>query len=222
MIVQDKIIERLDKAISAGSAVVNSPGFNRYYADQGLYFAFKAHGLACLVDVLGANHSYTKSFEKMFVEDGRRSEAEGGQRLLQTVREEFQAGYLHSVKELINAEVFSDFIEMAEYLLTQGYKDPAAVLGGAVLEEHLRKLCDKNEIPLTTLDNKGDTRKKQANVLNDDLAKAGVYTKVQQKAVTGWQGIRNEAAHGNFQAYSSEEVRLMLSGITAFVATLPA
>ena len=86
MTVQDKIIERLDKAINAGSAVINSPGFNKAYADQGLYFAFKAHGLACLVDVLGANHSYTKSFEKMFVEDGRRSEAEGGKKLLQTVR----------------------------------------------------------------------------------------------------------------------------------------
>lgn len=222
MTVQDKIIERLDKAISAGSAVINSPGFNRTYADEGLYFAFKAHGLACLVDVLGANHSYTKSFEKMFVEAGRRSEAEGGKRLLQTVREDFQAGYLHSVKELINAEVFSDFVEMAEYLLADGYKDPAAVLGGAVLEEHLRKLCEKNGISLTFLDNKGDTRQKKASALNDDLAKAGVYTKVQQKNVTGWQGIRNEAAHGNFSAYNSEEVRLMLSGITAFLAGFPA
>lgn len=222
MTVQDKIIERLDKAINAGSAVINSPGFNRTYADEGLYFAFKAHGLACLVDVLGANHSYTKSFEKMFVEAGRRSEAEGAKRLLQTVREDFQAGYLQSVKELINAEVFSDFIDMAEYLLTDGYKDPAAVLGGAVLEEHLRKLCDKNGISLTFLDNKGDTRQKKASALNDDLTKAGVYTKVQQKNVTGWQGIRNEAAHGNFSAYNSEEVRLMLSGITAFIASLPA
>lgn len=186
MTVQDKIIERLDKAISAGSAAINSPGYNRTYADEGLYFAFKAHGLACLVDVLGPNHSYTKSFEKMFVDAGRRSEAEGGKRVLQTVREDFQAGYLHSVKELINAEVFSDFIEMAEYLLTDGYKDPAAVLGGAVLEEHLRKLCDKNEISLTFLDNKGDTRQKKASALNDDLAKTGVYTKVQQKNVTGW------------------------------------
>lgn len=222
MIVKEKIIERLDKAISAGAAVVASHGFNRTYADQGLYFAFKAHGLACLVDVLGENHSYTKSFEKMFVEDGRRSEAEGGYRLLQTVREDFQMGYLHSVRELINAEVFSDFIEMAEYLLADDYKDPAAVLGGAVLEEHLRKLCDKNAISLTAPDNKGGTRQKRAAELNDDLAKAGVYTKVQQKLVTGWQGIRNEAAHGNFAAYNSEEVRGMLSGVTAFVANLPA
>ncbi|MFA6213257.1 MAG: hypothetical protein WCT03_03890 [Candidatus Obscuribacterales bacterium] len=222
MVVQDKIIERLDKAISAGAAVISSRGFNQTYADEGLYFAFKAHGLACLVDVLGVNHSYTKSFENMFVENGRRSEAEGGQKLLQTVREDFQAGYLHSVKELINAEVFSDFIEMAEYLLKDGYKDPAAVLGGAVLEQHLRKLCDKHEVSLTTQDNSGGTRQKQASALNDELAKAGVYTKVQHKLVTSWQGIRNEAAHGNFSAYKLEEVRLMLSGITAFIASFPA
>lgn len=222
MTAKDKIIERLDKAISSGSAVVNSRGFNQAYADQGLYFAFKAHGLACLVDALGANHSYTKSFECMFVEDGRRSEAEGGLKLLKTVREEFQAGYLYSVTELINAELFSDFIEMAEYLLKDGYKDAAAVLGGAVLEQHLRKLSDKNGISLTTPDSKGGTRKKQASTLNDDLAKSGIYSKVQHKLVAGFQGIRNEAAHGNFNAYSSEEVRLMLAGITTFLAGFPA
>ena len=208
--------------ISAGSAVIASRGFNQYFVDPGMYFAFKAQGLACLADVLGEDHSYTKSFEKIFVEEGKRSESEGAHRLLQTVREEFQLDYLQSVRELINAEVFSDFTEMAEYLLADGYKDPAAVLGGAVLEEHLRKLCDKNAIPVTALDNKGGTRQKKASELNDDLAKAGVYAKVQQKLVTGWQAIRNEAAHGNFSAYSPDEVRLMLSGITAFVASLPA
>lgn len=110
MLVKEKIIERLDKVINAGSAVIGSRGFNQFFVDQGLYFAFKAQGLACLVDVLGENHSYTKSFEKIFVEDGNRSEAEGAHRLLQTVREEFQLGYLQSIRELINAEVFSDFI----------------------------------------------------------------------------------------------------------------
>jgi hypothetical protein len=86
----------------------------------------------------------------------------------------------------------------------------------------LRKLCDKNAISLTAPGNKGGSRQKKASELNDDLAKAGVYTKVQQKLVTGWQGIRNEAAHGNFSAYNPDEVRNMLSGITAFVASLPA
>jgi hypothetical protein len=31
------------------------------------------------------------------------------------------------LKGLITAEVFADFIEMAEHLLETGYKDPAAV-----------------------------------------------------------------------------------------------
>ncbi len=37
---------------------------------------------------------------------------------------------------------------MAEYLLKEGYKDPAAVITGSTLEEHLRKLCIKNGIDI--------------------------------------------------------------------------
>ena len=36
-------------------------------------------------------------------------------------------------------------LEMAEHLLAADYKDAAAVLGGGVLEEHLRQLCKKQE-----------------------------------------------------------------------------
>ena len=59
---------------------------------------------------------------------------------LTALRPAIGSGYLLSVQELIHADVFADFPEMAQYLLGEGYKDSAAVLIGGVLEEHLRKL----------------------------------------------------------------------------------
>jgi hypothetical protein len=70
--------------------------------------------------------------------------------VLRGMRADYAAGYLSSVAELIHADLFADFLEMSDHLLSQGYKDPAAVVTGAVLEEHLRKLCDKNGLATVT------------------------------------------------------------------------
>jgi hypothetical protein len=50
--------------------------------------------------------------------------------VLSALREAYESGYLATVGQLLRAEVFADFLEMAEHLLSEGYKDPAAVLIG--------------------------------------------------------------------------------------------
>ena len=102
---------------------------------------------------------------------------------------------------------------MAEHLSNQGYKDPAAVLVGSVLEEHLRKLCLKNSLPVLV----GVTHKK-ADSLNADLAGASVYSKLDQKSVTAWLDLRNKAAHGRYTDYTKDQVQLMLDGVRNFMA----
>ena len=72
--------------------------------------------------------------------------------------------------ELVHADIFTDFLEMADYLLEEGYKDPAAVLAGGTLEEHLRKLCHKKNIEIM----KDDSHYKTADSLNANLAGANV------------------------------------------------
>ena len=46
--------------------------------------------------------------------------------VLDGLYQDLKAGYLKSFSELIHAEIFSDYIEMAEYLLEEGYKDRLA------------------------------------------------------------------------------------------------
>ncbi len=132
--------------------------------------------------------------------------------ILKALKEAYEQGYLQSIEELVHANVFSDFLEMAEYLLKEGYKDPAAVLVGGVLEEHLRKLCVKNSIPIQ--DSNGKMRK--ASIMNDDLAKS-VYNKLEQKNVMTWLDLRNKAAHGEYDKYDLGQVNLMLQGVQQFM-----
>lgn len=46
--------------------------------------------------------------------------------VLESAYEDFKSGLLEDTKALITAKVFVDFIEQAEYLLSEGYKLPAA------------------------------------------------------------------------------------------------
>lgn len=138
--------------------------------------------------------------------------------ILKALRTAYTSGYLQTVQELVHADVFADFLEMADYLVSEGYKDAAAVIGGSVLEENIRKLCSKHGVP--TADAKGHPKK--ASVMNDDLVKAGAYGKLEQKSVTTWLDLRNKAAHGDFTAYDKKQVEMYLQGIRDFLTRFPA
>jgi hypothetical protein len=137
--------------------------------------------------------------------------------ILRAMRADYAAGYLSSVAELIHADLFADFLEMSDYLLSQGYKDPAAVVTGAVLEEHLRKLCDK--VGLSTVNGAAP---KKADLLNAELAGASVYSKLDQKSVTAWLDLRNKAAHGKYSEYTKEQVQALQDGVRHFMVRYPA
>lgn len=137
--------------------------------------------------------------------------------MLQALRADYEAGHLQSVIELVHADIFADFLDMADYLLQQGYKDPAAVVTGSVLEAHLRKLGEKHGIPVF----RADGTRKKADSLNSELA-AGAYSKLDQKNVTAWLDLRNKAAHGQYNEYTKEQVALMLQGVRDFATRYPA
>lgn len=137
--------------------------------------------------------------------------------MCEALKTAYASGYLHQIEELIRADLFADFLDMGEYLLKEGYKDPAAVIIGGVLEEHLRKLCLKNSIDITI-----DEHFKKADTMNADLANSHVYNRLDQKSITAWLDLRNKAAHGKYTEYTEDQVKLALQGIRDFIARFPA
>ena len=106
---------------------------------------------------------------------------------------------------------------MATHLIENGYKDAAAVMAGTTLEVHIRKLCDKNDLATTS-----GHKLKKAESLNAELAREKVYTKLDQKNVTAWLGLRNNAAHGNYSEYTKEQVSLLIDNVKNFITRHPA
>jgi len=149
--------------------------------------------------------------------DGPRSSLPTLAGILRALREDYEAGYMRSVEELIHADVFADFLEMADELHGKGYKDPAAVIAGSVLEEHLRKLAAANAVPVE----RADGKPRNADGINSDLAKV-VYGKLDQKSVTAWLDLRNKAAHGHHDQYDTHQVDGLIRDVRAFLARHPA
>ncbi len=114
-----------------------------------------------------------------------------------------------------------DRLDMAEHSLEKGDKESAAVRIGIELENHLHKLCDKNGISTKTTDVKGILHPKKAEAINTDLANSGVYSKLDQKGVTAWLDLRNKAAHGHSDEYTSQQVELLLQSVRDFRARNP-
>lgn len=138
--------------------------------------------------------------------------------VLKALRLAYEKDYLQTVQELVHADVFGDFLEMADHLFDQGYKDPAAVIAGSVLEEHLRKLATHAGIAIV----QSNGSPKKADLLNSELTAASVYSKLDQKSVTAWLDLRNKAAHGQYSEYAKEQVLLMIQSVRNFISRLPA
>ncbi|WP_151814710.1 HEPN domain-containing protein, partial [Acinetobacter junii] len=128
--------------------------------------------------------------------------------ILVATYDDFKNGFLVSFKQIIQAEVFDSELEQSRSLLENGYKNAAAVIAGVVLETAIKEVCLNNNIEI---------ERKKLTQLNDDLAKAGVYNKLQQKQITALADIRNSAAHGNYEQFTKEDVERMIDDIERFL-----
>ncbi len=178
--------------------------------------ALRAGALSFIESTFGREHSYYREFDKR-VDNYWESDGKYALGILTAIRDQIKGGWIETTKGLVTAEVFADFLEMAEHLLDQKYKDPSAVVVGSVLEEHLRQLCAASSLPVEDLSS-GKAVPRKADTLNSDLAKAGKYSKLDQKQVTAWLDLRNKAAHGKYSEYTDEQVVLMLAGVRDFVS----
>ncbi|MCY4047699.1 MAG: hypothetical protein OXF42_06325 [Candidatus Dadabacteria bacterium] len=132
--------------------------------------------------------------------------------IFRAVESNIQSGMIADFRKLVQADIFADFLEMAEYLHKEKYKDASAVLIGATLEDSLRKLADANGIPIHNSDGKFLT----IDPLNVKLAKKNVYNALTQKQITSWASLRNDATHGHFDKYDSDQVKQMLLFVQKF------
>lgn len=211
-----KIKERLNQLIEKGEKALSTRhpptgGFITTagdFIDDEPFYQWRIESLSFLTRVFGNNSIYFKEFQNHCT-NPRYPKAFQGQSILKAAKEDIEGGYLKNLETLVSADIFTDFLEMSEYLLEQGYKDPAASLIGAVLENGLRKIAKNKGIKLKSREN--------ISSLNNKLADAQIYNRLTQKMIKVWNEIRDNADHGIFSEYDSDKVKDMLKGVRKFL-----
>ncbi len=190
----EDLVTRAEELIEKGQQVLGTR--QRYghvageFVDSGRFANFRTSSLAFLRRIFGEETPNFKEFDEK-ITSVRPSDVERGIGILRASKEELEGGWLMTTKGLLSAEIFSDFLEMAEHLLAENYKDAAAVITGSVLEEHLRQLAQKHAIDVT-FEKSGRRVSKKADLLNAELAKAGVYNKRLNSDSRGKTSIRTD------------------------------
>jgi len=205
----EKALERLDALIVMGERVLATYSTDRRWVDKSLSQQWRTSSLTFLGATLDPENIHYREFEER-CKWNQREEAERGLAILIAVREDIAGGYLQKFETLVSASVFSDFLEMAEHLLDNGYKHPAASLTGAVLEDGLRRICGSNNITVKSDDN--------ISSLNQKLAQNHIYNPLQQGQIQVWNKLRDYADHGNFDEYDEDNVKDMLRGVRSFLS----
>jgi iron only hydrogenase large subunit-like protein len=124
------------------------------------------------------------------------------QGILESAKREFVFGLLAHPRIIATADSMEDFLEQADYLLEQDYKDATCVLVGGVLEATLRSMLE-NKYPSIEFNPKEGLRK-----FNEHLHKqASAYDKVTFKLIDGYAELRNLAAHGKYDQYTKDQVK---------------
>ena len=212
----EKIEAKFDKLISEGRATLQRCGFDgRAFdrcPDNQEYIRFRTEAMNLIHKVCGLGSSHYSAMKRLAeaaataLNSYYYAECFG---VLEAAHRDFQDGLLAEVQLLIRADLLDDFLSQAEELLAQGFHIPAASLAGAVLEDSLRKLCDKYSIAYAA--------KTKIDALNSDLAKANVYDKLVQKEITAKADLRNNADHGQFAKVREADVSDMVRWVRRFV-----
>ncbi len=185
-------------------------GTNYDQVDEAMFDEWKVKAKSLIVKTCGSDSEHMKAFikaEKSPSFDDNYQQLKRIKPVFLAAKDDFQGGFLLSIKTLVQAELFDSELEQALELLSSGYKGPAAVVAGVVLETTLRDLCTQNGIPHAKLDS-----------MNAGLTKAGVYNKLQQKKITALADIRNSAAHGNWNSFNEEDVKEMIDDVEKFLS----
>lgn len=180
------------------------------HVDYELFLNWRSKAGSLIANACGKESEHFTSFIECSKQDINIYDNYGSLKCVRAVffaaREDFEGGYLTSVRNLVHAELADSELEQASELVQAGYLSASAVVAGVVLETTLRTLCDRHGIPHGKLDK-----------MNADLVKAGQYNVLRQKQITAFAAVRNSAAHGKTDEFNHADVKAMIKDIGRFL-----
>ena len=207
MKVDEKILKRIAEILELGENI-NSRSHDGNI-DTAASFQWASSALNMTGRVFGTDSHYFTSIEENAKDFPLYHCFQVALGVFRAVKEDYENGAIFKLRQIVEAEVFDDFLEQSESLFSAGFYQPAAVVAGSVLEDGLRKMCAREEIELS--------KKPKLDSMNSALAKKGVYNLLTQKRITALAYIRNNAAHGKWDQFTQDDVDDLIQWIRKFM-----
>ena len=130
------------------------------------------------------------------------------QGIFRSAKEDFEGGYVFNVDLRVSGEVFGDFIVLAKQSLSEGYKDVAAVLASAALEDSLKRYALVNGL---------NVENKQMTEVINALKSKGLVSGAQKSLLEAMPKIRNFALHAEWEKISEPDVNSIIGYVEQFL-----
>ena len=148
---QAKIIKRINELVlnlndleKEGIQLESGSYFEGKYSNYSTGFSTARTSALNLLDLIGKKE-FTERIDNLVGTSSDTYELRG---ILISFKDDINSGLLTSINTIIEANISGDYLLQAEQLLTEGKAGnydhvPAAVLTGAILEDALRRLCQR-------------------------------------------------------------------------------
>lgn len=181
------------------------------YSIHGEWKGWATSAQSLLRAVFGENGQYYFNFTSVYEKDsGSESVVRSLFHIFDSAKEDFDSGYVFDLELRVSGEVFGDFVGLARKSLEEGYKDVAAVLACAALEDALKRYAIANKLDVQD--------KTMADIINA-LKSAGLVAGAQKAILDRMPTIRNYALHANWEKISEPDIGGVIGFVEQFLLT---
>lgn len=200
--------EQIEKSISeitywaaGGANMVDRTGFMK----------FVTNSMNIISLTFGDNSVHYRNMEKINSEfKGYVGSMEFAKGVFLAAKEDYFGGFYVSEYTKISGEIFGSFVVLAKEALANDFKDVAAVLSCAALEDALKKYSIINGINVNDKD--------MTEVVNL-LKSKGLVSGAQKSLLDVMPKIRNYAMHANWEKITSEDVNSVIGFVEQFLVS---
>lgn len=210
MKIQEQVAKRFSELDEQMNALpLRSTGSDSKYYETSAWRQWATSSMGLIGAVFKGNSPHYKNFEHAYQNcSGLDNQVSALKGIFKAAKADFDGGYLFTVQASISGEIFGDFIGLAKSALRENYKDVAAVLACAALEDALKRFAEANGLSV------GD--KVLQEVVNALKAK-GLVTGAQKSLLDSMPKIRDYAMHANWEKITAQDVGSVIGFVEQFL-----
>ncbi|MCX6959148.1 MAG: DUF4145 domain-containing protein [Verrucomicrobia bacterium] len=179
------------------------------YPEAESFQKWSISALSLLKDVFGETSPHYQTFKRghdNFRHDISEHDALKG--VFFAAKSDFENGFLEKIENAVTGELLGDFIQLAKSSLDEGYKDVAAVLASAALEDALKRYATSNDLSVSD---------KVMQEVVAALKSKGLVQGATKTLLDNMPKLRDYAMHANWDKLTPEDVRSMIGFVEEFL-----